>query len=63
MCPQLIAFKNFDRDQKRRAASGVNRAVRLYVFPFYVGKRAKMGDGFLFLQCWRRWRISSSTRT
>ena len=25
--------------------------VRLYVFPFYVGKRAKHGDGFLFLQC------------
>ena len=23
----------------------------MYVFPFYVGKRAKMGDGFLFLQC------------
>ena len=52
MCPQLIAFKNFDRDQKRRAVIvGCLGKVRLYVFPFYVGKRAKMGDGFLFLQC------------
>jgi hypothetical protein len=52
MCPQLIAFKNFDRDQKRRAVIvGCLGRVRLYVFPFYVGKRAKHGDGFLFLQC------------
>ena len=54
MCPQLTAFKErgFDRDQKRHAVIvGCLGRVRLYVFPFYVGKRAKHGDGFLFLQC------------
>ena len=48
MCPQLSSFKErgFDRDQKRHAVIvGCLGKVRLYVFPFYVGKRAKMGDG------------------
>lgn len=54
MCPQLTAFKatGFDQAQKRHAVIiGCLGRVRLYVFPFYVGKRAKHGDGILFLQC------------
>lgn len=53
MCPQLAALRDggFSAAQKRDAAlRGCLGRVRMYAFPFYVGRRASKGAGALFLQ-------------
>ena len=64
MCPQLIAFKNFDRDQKRRAVIvGCPGKVELYAFPSTSGKELRWETASCSCSAPRRWRTSFLTRT